>query len=275
MTRSRFADAIKEIGALPIQRVASLVPAALGSNLQRLPRPLTFGLVGPFNNQRRRQAAVEAIFAAMPFSSVVETGTHRALTTLYLRSITDAPIATIEVNPRYHEDARRRIGATPGISALLGESTTVLGELRQDPDWTGGPAFFYLDAHWLDHLPLVEELRLIAGGWQDFVALVDDFEVPGDRGYGHDDYGPEKKLARPLIDVPELSGLHLYWPVARSHMESGARRGWAVVCSPGMAAAALDGLAELRPDGVLGLPAGTVTEAFNGDVRPANGGANR
>lgn len=254
MSRNRFADTIKAIGALPIQRVAGLVPAALGSNLQRLPRPLTFGLVGPFNNQRRRQAAVEAIFAAIPFSAVVETGTHRALTTLYLRSLTDAPIATIEVNPRYHADALRRIGATPGISALLGESTTVLAQLSEDSDWTGGPTFFYLDAHWLDHLPLVQELRLIAGAWQDFVALVDDFQVPGDPGYGHDDYGPDKKLARPLLDVPDLLGLHVYWPVARSHTESGARRGWAVVSSPGRAAAALDGLAELRSDGVLGVP---------------------
>jgi hypothetical protein len=238
-----------------IHRLAELVPASVGSNLQRLPRPLTFGLVGPFNNQRMRVAAVDSIFAAVPFTAVIETGTHRGLTTLHLRDVADGPIATIEVDPAYHDYARRRIesinGDMSGISVFLGESPAVLQRLGADPAWTSGPTFFYLDAHWRDHLPLADELRAITAAWRDFAALIDDFQVPDDPGYGYDDYGRGKRLALPLLEGDELAGLHLYWPAARSSVETGARRGWALLASPGRVADALDGLPELRPGGVL------------------------
>jgi hypothetical protein len=235
-----------------IERIAELVPASVGSNLQRLPRPLTFGLVGPFNNQHRRVEAVNAIFAAVPFTAVIESGTHRAVTTLHLSDVSHAPIATIEVDPAYHDYARRRIESEErDISMFLGESTEVLRELASDPAWNRGPTFFYLDAHWLDHLPLPDELSVITRAWQDFAVLIDDFQVPDDPGYGYDDYGPGKRLALPLLEREELAGLRLYWPAARASMETGARRGWALVASPGVVADALDRLPELRAGGVL------------------------
>jgi len=233
-------------------RVGALVPAWLGGHLHRLPPRFTFGITGPFNGQRRRVAAVAAMFRAVPFAVVIETGTYRALTTLHLRSITRAPIATVEVNQRYFAYARRRLRSKPDVHQFLGDSPAVLASLAADGAWRAEPAFFYLDAHWLNRLPLVEELAMIRGAWSEFAALIDDFRVDGDEGYFYDDYGPGKALVLELLAQPELADLHVFWPAAHSSRETGARRGWVVLASPGSVAEALAGVGELRAGGVLG-----------------------
>jgi hypothetical protein len=233
------------------RRVGRLVPAWLGGHLHRLPTRLTFGLTGPFNGQRQRAAAVRLIFAELPFAAVIETGTFRALTTLFLRRLTDAPVATIEINPRYHAYSRQRLANAPNVYPFLGDSPAVLELLAADAAWTAGPTFFYLDAHWLDNLPLVDELRIIRRAWPNFVALIDDFKVDGDEGYGYDDYGPGKSLERSLIEIPELAGLHIFWPAAPASRETGMRQGYVVIASPGWMADALADLHQLRQAGVL------------------------
>jgi hypothetical protein len=235
-----------------VHRLGSHVPAWLGGHAHRLPTRLTFGITGPFNGQRRRAAAVAEIFAAVPFATIIETGTYRALTTLYLRQLSTAPIATIEVNPRYHDFARGRLGNVEGVHQFLGHSPEVLDELRRDAEWQAEPCFFYLDAHWLDDLPLLDELAVIRRGWTEFAALIDDFRVDGDAGYFYDDYGAGKTLALPLLSSPGLADLIVFWPSTPSNRETGARRGWIVLASPGPVADALTSLADLRAAGTLG-----------------------
>jgi hypothetical protein len=238
--------------ARAIQRAGRLVPPSVGGQLHRLPTRLTFGLTGPFNGQRRRVAAVRAMFEAVPFAAVIETGTYRALTTRFLRSLTDAPLATVEINPRYHEYSRRRLAGSPDVYPFLGSSPEVLELLAADSSWTNGPTFFYLDAHWLDNLPLVDELRIVKRSWPEFVALIDDFKVEGDEGYGYDDYGPGKSLEMGLVELPDLGGLRVFWPAEPSSRETGMRQGYVVLATPGAMADALANLAELRDGGVLG-----------------------
>ncbi|HWH36147.1 MAG TPA: hypothetical protein VNT28_00035 [Candidatus Limnocylindrales bacterium] len=235
-----------------IQRIGRLVPPWLGGQLHRAPPALTFGLTGPFNGQRMRVAAVRAMFGAVPFTAVVETGTYRALTTRFLRGLTDAPLATIEINPRYHDYSRKRLAGARNVYPFLGSSPEVLELLAADASWTSGPTFFYLDAHWLNNLPLVDELRIIRRAWPDFVALIDDFKVDGDEGYGYDDYGPGKSLELSLVGLPEFAGLRVFWPAMPADRESGMRQGYVVLATPGAMAEALAGLAELRDDGALG-----------------------
>jgi hypothetical protein len=235
-------------------RVFGHVPAWLGGHLHRLPTSMTFGITGPFNGQKRRVEAVAAMFRAVPFKTVVETGTYRALTTMHLRTLTSAPIATVEVNKRYFEYSKKRLRKFDGVHQFLGHSPEVLQKLRGEAVWQAQPCFFYLDAHWLDDLPLIDELHVIREGWRDFAALIDDFRVDGDDGYQYDDYGAGKALElRLLAGVPELADLHVFWPAASSAKETGARRGWVVVASPGSVADALAKVPELRS---AGTPAG-------------------
>jgi hypothetical protein len=234
-------------------RLFGLVPAWLGGHLHRLPTRLTFGVTGPFNGQKRRVEAVAAMFKTVPFATIIETGTYRALTTMHLRSVSTAPIATVEVNRRYFDYSRRRLRKFDGVHQFLGHSPEVLQKLRRDAAWQAQPCFFYLDAHWLNDLPLLEELHEIRQGWTDFAALIDDFRVDGDEGYQYDDYGPDKTLELALLaGVGELADLSVFWPAASSGKETGARRGWVVVASPGSVANALAKVAQLRPAGTLG-----------------------
>ena len=55
-----------------------------------------------------------------------------------------------------------------------------------------------------------------------------------------------------LAGVGELADLSVFWPAASSGKETGARRGWVVVASPGSVANALAKVAQLRPAGTLG-----------------------
>jgi hypothetical protein len=48
-----------------------------------------------------------------------------------------------------------------------------------------------------------------------------------------------------------LADLHVFWPSAAAATESGARRGWVVLASPGAVTEALDKLPELRAAGAL------------------------
>ena len=95
--------------------------------------------------------------------------------------------------------------------------------------------FFYLDAHWEGDLPLQEEIEIILRRFPNFLIMIDDFRVPGDSGYGFDDYGPTKMLA--LRDFPfhEDRRMSVYFPTCRSEVETGTKRGCVVLVAPSLA----------------------------------------
>jgi hypothetical protein len=226
-------------------RIRRFIPPSIAGAIDLLRPSVAKGFGGPFNAQERRIEAVRDIFSSIDFRTVVETGTYRATTTLFLRTLTSAPIVTIEADPRFFQYSRLRLRST-GVTVLRGDSATVLRSIAADPRWNRAPAFFYLDAHWLDALPLLDEIGTIVSGWHDFVVLIDDFKVPGDAGYGYDDYGERGTLDVELLRRGVTSGLVVYWPAAPSDAETGARRGWVVLGSAGPMDEALATLDTLR-----------------------------
>jgi hypothetical protein len=237
--------------SLSLRRAGRLVPPSIGGHLQRLPQRLTFGVTGPFNGQRHRTASVRAIFEAVPFKAVIETGTFRGLTTRFLSDLTTAPVATIELSQSYFDYSRGRLARRSNVHQFLGQSPSVLARLADDPAWTVSPAFFYLDAHWHEYLPLVDELNIIVRAWPDFVAMVDDFKVDGDAGYIYDDYGPGKSLELDLIKRPEFRMLHVFWPAAPASAEKRMRQGSVTLATQGPMSDALRHVKELRYGGPL------------------------
>ena len=89
---------------------------------------------------------------------------------------------------------------------------------------------FYLDAHWKDDLPLVEELRIITGSDLQWVVMIDDFKVPFDDGYSYDDYGPGKALNLDLLSFLKDRST-FFFPRPHSSEETGAVRGTCVLAS--------------------------------------------
>ena len=215
------------------EKVTQLLPGKAAAAIDRLRPSLAAGFGGPFNGQKRRTEAVREIFELVPFESVIETGTYRATTTLFLSQLVNVPVATIEANSRYYHYSRRRLEGESKITLIRGDSATTLSRLATESPWNQGPAFFYLDAHWDRSLPLPAELDAILTGWHDFAILIDDFQVPGDPGYAYDDYGPGKSLELALLTPLANHPAVIYWPAARSTQETGARRGWVLLASDG------------------------------------------
>lgn len=142
---------------------------------------------GPMNGQQMRQQLVRDLVRHVDIRGVVETGTYRGTTTEFLHHVTGGPVFSIESVPRYHDFASRRFAVSDPVHLRLGDSRPVLAQLAEDDRCPKHQVLFYLDAHWARDLPLHGELELIRRRWHDCVVMIDDFEVPGDPGYGFDD----------------------------------------------------------------------------------------
>jgi hypothetical protein len=189
------------------------------------------GWGGPFNGQSARCALFREIVAKLRPRVIVETGTHLGTTTEYMAQA-GLPVFTVEADPRNYGFVRARFWRTGNITLLFGDSRAGLCKLLDGPlrDMAHLTLFFYLDAHWNADLPLAEELEIVFGRCLAAIVMLDDFEVPYDAGYGHDDYGPGKTLTASYI-APAVSRYELqtFYPSTRSIAESGLRRGCVVL----------------------------------------------
>lgn len=198
---------------------------------------------GPFNGQCFRQTMYIDLVRACKFTAVVETGTFRGSTTVFLAlNSGGVPVHTSE-NARVFELAKRRLRRFSHVHLYNTDSRKMLSTINL-PE--AGCTFFYLDAHWMEDLPLAEETDMIAKKLRSFVIMIDDFAVPNDPGYSYDDYGPGKGLC--LRDFPFNSDQRFvsYFPARASGEESGIRRGSIVLASRDMKEK-LDSLPSLRP----------------------------
>jgi len=180
---------------------------------------------GPFNGQRQRQKIFRDVLGVVPFVAIVETGTFRGDTTLYLRSESGLEVFTVENQALNHGFAKARFMRDRGIHALCDDSRAALRKLARRAELRGRSLFFYLDAHWGQDLPLQEEVEIIATYWPHAVVMVDDFAVPDDAGYGYDDYGEARALTLEYLSRSRNVSYGVFFPAASSDAESGARRG--------------------------------------------------
>jgi hypothetical protein len=203
---------------------------------------------GPFNGQTVRAKLFRDLMAHLRPSALVETGTYLGTTTEFLAE-TGLPVFTIEGHWRNYGFARSRLWLRRNVKLRHGDSRATLrslfdGPLRADRNAT---IFFYLDAHGDHDLPLAEEIDLAFSRCPAAVVMVDDFAVPGDPGYGFDDYGPGKALdAAYIVTAVAAYELAVYYPSTPSSEESGARRGCVVLCRTAVHGEALSSLLLLR-----------------------------
>lgn len=201
---------------------------------------------GPFNGQKYRQQAFEAIYTKVPFSFVVETGTFRGVTTEYLASQGDVPVFSIESNRRNYGFARARLRRNKKIALYYGDSVQVLRQLFENDVFPEGAGLYYLDAHWDIHLPVKDEVRLIFKANTSAVVMIDDFEVPDDPGYFFDDYGESGSLTVDyLSETIGRLGLVGFFPSCPATQETGKKRGM-IVLAKESAAVDLRGIDQLR-----------------------------
>ena len=229
--------------------VVSRLPDPLAARIDLLRPSVAKGFTGPLNGQEHRVAAVTAMFERIPFDLVVETGTHRGTSTVFFRTLTAAPIITIEASGRFAAYAYRRLRSQADTRVIHGDSSVWIRRLAKGkhPVDTKTP-FFYLDAHGGGSLPLRFEMLEVASCWSDFCAIVDDFQVPDDPGYEFGAYGPGFALTTDVLVGLDLAGAHAFWPSAKAADDTGHRRGMLVLARGAAIVEGLRGIGELRED---------------------------
>lgn len=185
---------------------------------------------GPFNGQTFRQQIFRDLIDTIGFSAIVETGTFRGTTTEYLQKSSGLPVHTAELHPRFYGYVRRRFLANPNVITYHKDSRSFLRRLLQDPIFRQKKVFYYLDAHWGEDLPLLEELQIIFENCAQAVVMIDDFEVPFDGGYAYDNYGDGKSLCfEYLAPLNAKYKLAAFFPSQRADLETGRKRGCVVL----------------------------------------------
>jgi|tagenome__1003787_1003787.scaffolds.fasta_scaffold20973733_2 hypothetical protein len=226
------------------RRILATLPPTLAGRIDLARPSLRHSWGGPLNGQVHRRAIVENLARTIAFDAVIETGTYRGTSTSYFSEVFGVPVSTVENNARFYTYSRSRLSRDARVDVCFGDSRSFLR--RQAEQRGSQTVFIYLDAHWENDLPLREELQIIAAGWTRAVVLIDDFAVPGDAGYGFDDYGPGKALIED--ELPAMPQWSLYYPTAGSDQETGQRRGCCTLVSPGLSGLRLS---ELRLARVL------------------------
>lgn len=186
-------------------------------------------LGGPFNGQHYRQEMFHQLLKCLNISAIVETGTFRGSTTEFMANATGIPVYSCELSERFFHFARSRLASHRNVELLCKDSRSFLREVFAGGGLGSGPVFFYLDAHWGSDLPLWEELDIIFHHPTHAVVMIDDFRVPGDAGFGYDDYGPGKQLSVTNLRPNLTSEPGLFFPRYPSDAETGAKRGAAVL----------------------------------------------
>ena len=187
------------------------------------------------NGQIGRKAIVEELFRQIAFTAVVETGTFMGQTTGFFATSFSVPVYSCELMPRYHHVARRLLRDLPHVHLYCDDARKFLADLTHKLPSDAGSVFFYLDAHWYDDLPLLEEVSLIARHWVGYVILIDDFAVPDDAGYTFDCYNKQALDLKLLSPMLERFQLVPFFPRLPSSEESGRKRGCVLLAPPSLA----------------------------------------
>lgn len=156
----------------------------------------------------------------------VETGTSTGLTTRFLSTTVDA-VHSIEIMEDTYRNTKTQIEAEAlgNVHLHLGNSPEVLDRILRTVDREEGPILFYLDAHWYDYWPILDELQVIGYHCRDnAVIVIDDFMVPGST-LDYDSYNGralDYEFVRPYLDTVYSEYRYHYNSDVRT---GGARRG--------------------------------------------------
>ena len=143
----------------------------------------------PFNGDKFVEEAFLELKNVFSINKIIETGTCLGGSTVWFAQ--NFPfVATIESNRQYQEIAIERCafdtGYTNPIYFKLGDSNLCLGEVIREMSADDQTAFF-LDAHWGENWPILNELTWILESKLKPIIVIHDFRVPG-TDYQFDSY---------------------------------------------------------------------------------------
>jgi hypothetical protein len=184
----------------------------------------------PFNGQARRLFCFSVISFLFKPTIGIETGTYYGTSTYLFQGIpTLRKTYSIESNSVYFKVSVARLEqqVTDGNLKLIhGDSKLQIAKILAGLDPETEKVIAYLDAHWEGDIPTTKEVRALLEWGGNWVAIIDDFEIPGPEGfgYGYDSYNGEV-VNTGIFD--ELKDFSILVPTEDALTETGARRGTA------------------------------------------------
>lgn len=192
---------------------------------------LDLWVVRPMNGQRNRLRTSFLLSEILKPDYAIESGSYLGTSTQYLASLVSTKTYSIEINQEFSSVAKARLKEdidANRIEIIDGNSAVQMPLILDRINPAASNVLAYLDAHWLEHIPLLEEIQSLLNWGGNFIAVIDDFYIPGDPGYGFDQYENHRV---DISHVPVSDEISVWIPSANSSTESGARRGTAYVVS--------------------------------------------
>ena len=187
--------------------------------------------VQPFNGQVIRASTIFQIARELKPSYVIETGTFKGTSTVWLAGLATKGTYTIEIDSLSASDARKRFSENYSdlpIQLIVGDSAEQIKEVLKNIESKTESVLAYLDAHWLDAIPTALEIEALVKWDGTWVAVIDDFYNPHDLNYGFDKYR-DVVIGSELLSA--IDGLEIWVSTLPAKEETGARRGTGYVFS--------------------------------------------
>lgn len=147
-----------------------------------------------FHGDRIFQELIRRLTTSAGATAFVETGTYLGDSSLSVHRMNrHLPIFTCEINKWFFNLARRRLAKLAAINMFNASSTDFLVRLI-DSRQIGACPLFFLDAHWYDEWPLLQELELITSRQNRGVIIIDDFLVASQPQFKYDVGGGGGKI---------------------------------------------------------------------------------
>lgn len=180
----------------------------------------------PWNNDPHIAAEVLRLKEAHGLTYAVETGTCLGSTALWL-SEHFPHVATFEIHEPFYDIAVRRF-LSLGKSNIVAEHLNSVDGIRIYANVIGPDerALYWLDAHWQDTCPLLDELEVIAQRGPAPVIVIHDMMVPG-TDFGYDSMPDGRPFNLELIrhHLDAIYGEAKWWFNYPKEV-AGAKRGW-------------------------------------------------
>jgi hypothetical protein len=195
------------------------------------------------NGQHFRRKIISEILTSINFDYIVETGTEYGFSTAYFSTF-NKKIFSIEKSKPLFYLAKKKLENFKNINLILNDSKNIEEILNKHKIDRENKVFFYLDAHSENDYPLLDELKFITSFYGNNLILIDDFQVPGDDGYGFDSFNG-KKLNLNLISNSLIGENYIYFPKVSSKIETGRLRGYVLITNSNDIRKKLDSINEL------------------------------
>ncbi len=142
----------------------------------------------PFHGGKLLQQLIEEIIVFFKVSTFFETGTYRGESLNYVceRFYKDIRIISCETNKEHFDYSVERLKKY--APTIFNVSSPQAIRLSSHFSLLGSLTLFFLDAHWGEYWPLLDELKEIVKLGKAII-VIDDFKVPNHTELGYDSYG--------------------------------------------------------------------------------------